>query len=72
MSKLIKTALPSTDDEEAPTLKLPVVETTWDVPLDVQAAIVREAERDPSDPYVARRLIGHYRQGIWGPQDARK
>jgi len=72
MSKLLPAALPSTDDEQAPTLTLPKVETQWDVPLDVQNAILREAERDPSDPFVARRLTGHYRQGIWGPQDARK
>jgi hypothetical protein len=71
MSKLLP-AIP--DDEQAPTLTLPVkpVDVQWDVPLDVQAAIMREAERDPSDPFVARRLTGHYRQGIWGPQDARK
>ena len=65
MSKLITAALPSTDDESAPTLALPIVKTHWDVPPDVRLAIMREAERDPSDPYVARRLMGHYRQGIW-------
>ena len=41
------------------------------VPLDVWRAIEREAERDPSDPFLARRLAAHYRQGIWTPADAK-
>lgn len=40
------------------------------VPLDVWRAIEREVERDPSDPFLARRLAAHYKQGIWEPADA--
>lgn len=42
------------------------------VPFDVAKAIQREAERDPSDPFLARRLAAHYRSGIWTPADAHK
>ena len=42
------------------------------IPLDVMNAIKREAEREPSDPFLARRLAAHYRSGIWTPADARK
>lgn len=42
------------------------------IPLDVRNAIQREAERDPSDPFLSRRLAAHYRSGIWTPADARK
>lgn len=41
------------------------------IPLDVARVIQREAERDPSDPFVARRLAAHYRSGIWTPADAK-
>jgi hypothetical protein len=34
-------------------------------------AISREAQRDAGDPFVARRLAAHYRQGIWFPQDSK-
>ena len=39
------------------------------VPLDIYKAIERVAEREASNPFVARRLAAHYRQGIWAPQD---
>ena len=39
------------------------------VPLDIYKAIGRVAERELSDPFVARRLAAHYRQGIWMPSD---
>ena len=39
------------------------------LPLDVRNTIKREQERDPSDPFLARRLVAHYRQGIWKPED---
>lgn len=39
------------------------------VPLDVYRAIERVAERELSDPFIARRLAAHYRQGIWVPAD---
>jgi len=39
------------------------------VPLDIYKAIGRVAEREQSDPFVARRLAAHYRQGIWTPSD---
>lgn len=41
----------------------------YDLPRDVMRAIEREAEHDPSDPFLARRLAAHYRQGIWVPTD---
>ena len=41
------------------------------IPLDVARAIQREAERDPSDPFLSRRLAAHYRSGIWTPADAK-
>jgi hypothetical protein len=60
---------------EAPVLtthiEVPVVKAL-SIPLDVANAIQREAERDPSDPFLARRLAAHYRSGIWTPADARK
>lgn len=41
------------------------------VPPDVLKAIEREAHVDPSDPFLARRLAAHYKQGIWIPADGR-
>jgi hypothetical protein len=41
------------------------------VPRDVYLAIEREAAHEPSDPFLVRRLLAHYRQGIWGPADMR-
>lgn len=52
-------------------IAVPVTKTV-SVPLDVMNAIQREAARDPSDPFVARRLAAHYRSGIWSPADAHK
>jgi hypothetical protein len=72
MSKLIPaaSAAPLDDIQSAPTVTAPV-EVAITVPLDVRKAIEREAERDPSDPFLARRLAAHYRQGIWTPADAK-
>ena len=39
------------------------------VPLDVYKAIERVAEREQSDPFVARRLAAWYKQGVWVPAD---
>ena len=61
--------------EEQPPMRPPVeapVMKAVTIPLDVMNAIEREAARDPSDPFVTRRLVAHYRSGIWGPQDAHK
>ena len=48
----------------------PVVKALM-IPLDVVRAIQREAEANPSDPFMARRLAAHYRSGIWTPADAK-
>ena len=53
-----------------PTVVVPVTKAV-SVPLDVALAIQREAERNPSDPYIARRLAAHYRSGIWSPADSK-
>lgn len=45
--------------------------TNTTVPPDVRKVIQREAEHDPSDPFLAARLMAHYRQGIWTPADAK-
>lgn len=39
------------------------------VPLDIYKAIGRVAERELSDPFVARRLAAWYKQGVWMPAD---
>ena len=39
------------------------------VPLDVYKSIGRIAEREQSDPFIARRLAAHYKQGVWTPAD---
>jgi hypothetical protein len=41
------------------------------VPADVRLAIARLAEQEPSDPFVAARLLTHYRTGIWSPADVK-
>lgn len=67
-SKLI----PAAQAEVEQTLTLPAApEPVWSVPIDIMKAIEREAEADPSDPFIARRLAAHYRQGIWSPADAK-
>ena len=74
-SKLIPQASAAADDTSQPSIRPPVVAPVTKavtIPLDVLNAIQREAARDPSDPFLARRLAAHYRSGIWGPQDARK
>ena len=71
-SKLIKAAaavavepvISLADEPKLQHIKAP--EPRYAIPLDVQKAR-REAEKDPSDPFLARRLAGHYRQGIWSP-----
>lgn len=68
MSKVL--TLPVVDDKPT-ALVVPVAQVVT-VPRDVYLTIEREAERDPSDPFLARRLAAHYKQGIWGPQNARK
>lgn len=57
---------------EIQTIRAAPVMKAVTIPLDVMNAIKREAERDPSDPFLARRLAAHYRSGIWTPADARK
>ena len=77
MSTLIplKTAAVVIDEQPEPssikpTVVVPIIKTVT-IPFDVMNAIKREAERDPSDPFVARRLAAHYRSGIWSPADAK-
>jgi len=40
-------------------------------PLDthVLRAIQRRVDKEPSDPFIRNRLITHYLNGIWSPQD---
>jgi hypothetical protein len=79
-SKLIPQAQPHTDGPAPAPVEAPVLTThiavpvtkAVTIPLDVANAIQREAARDPSDPFLARRLAAHYRSGIWTPADARK
>ncbi len=47
----------------------PAVPANVRVPLDVYKAIERVAEREQSDPFVARRLAAWYKQGLWVPAD---
>ena len=74
-SKLIPLASaavePPTPETMLTHIAVPVTKVV-SIPLDVARAIQREAERDPSDPFLARRLAAHYRSGIWTPADARK
>ena len=69
-SKLVPATSAPADDIQPPTPML-VSQPGVVVPLDVWRAIEREAERDPSDPFLARRLAAHYRRGIWTPADAK-
>jgi hypothetical protein len=77
MSKLIPRASAAVADTNEQTLtQAPVqvmvpVKKVMAIPLDVANAITREAARDPSDPFVARRLAAHYRSGIWPPADGK-
>jgi hypothetical protein len=48
----------------------PLIETQLSIPRDVALVIQREAEANLCDPFMARRLAAHYRQGIWTPADA--
>jgi len=57
-------------DEKQMTRATPVKKAVT-VPLDVANAIQREGARDPSDPFLARRLAAHYRSGIWSPADTK-
>lgn len=66
VSKLIPAAA-----DEQPTPPVAPIVRRLDMPLDVYKAIQREADHELSDPFVARRLIGHYKAGIWTPADAR-
>lgn len=77
MSTLIPRAALAVVDEQPepqpsirPTIVVPVTKAVT-IPFDVANAIQREAARDPSDPYIARRLAAHYRSGIWTPADAK-
>lgn len=73
-SKLIPKASAAVAVEEQPSIRPPVtapVTKVVTIPLDVMNAIQREAARDPSDPFLARRLAAHYRSGIWSPADAK-
>jgi hypothetical protein len=76
MSTLIPRVSAAVADEqpEAPAIRpaivVPVTKAVT-IPLDVANAIQREAARDPSDPYIARRLAAHYRSGIWSPADSK-
>ncbi len=58
-----------TDDDALITPTPPPAPANVSVPLDVYKAIERDAEREQSDPYMARRLAAHYRQGLWVPAD---
>jgi hypothetical protein len=64
---------PGAVDEQPSAPVAPVVKAL-SVPLDVAKAIQRDAEHhtNRSDPFHARRLAAHYRQGIWVPADAAK
>ena len=73
-SKLIPKASAAVAVEEQPSIRpatAPVTKAAT-IPLDVLNTIQREAARDPSDPFLARRLAAHYRSGIWTPADAHK
>ena len=75
-STLIPQVKPRTDEPAAPEpmlthIAVPVTKAVT-IPLDVLNTIQREAARDPSDPFLARRLAAHYRSGIWTPADAHK
>jgi hypothetical protein len=73
-SKLIPLASAAVEPptpEPMPPITAPVIKAVI-IPRDVMNAIKREAERDPSDPFMARRLAAHYRSGIWTSADAHK
>lgn len=69
MSKLLKTVTATVTVEED-TLRLPTAapaQTRWSLPPEIIKAIGKEVAADPSDPFLARRLAAHYRQGVWSP-----
>lgn len=67
---LVESPAPLTPGEIQMIRAAPVTKTVT-IPLDVANAIQREAARDPSDPFLARRIAAHYRSGIWTPADAK-